>query len=105
MNPSNSIPLCLHCENAPQASAKYRLCERCAGCKGLRNIYRKRRNWTPEWDAHLQKLADRARQRLPLFARNDATELPRRPAPSDRVNRNRCKRIPVRHTLHLGERS
>jgi hypothetical protein len=96
------LPLCLHCEKEPQSNV-YRLCARCAACDGLRNIYKKRKNWTPEWEDHLQKLAERAKNRLPLFPRGEAASTVRRPHQPDRANRNRRKRLPIYYKLHLGE--
>jgi hypothetical protein len=58
--------LCLHCERQPR-SHRLGLCARCARVRGIRLIYLKRRHWTPEWDAHLRRLAERARRQLPLF--------------------------------------
>jgi hypothetical protein len=79
--------LCLHCERAPQANA-YRLCERCVTFKGLRNIYKKRPGWTPAWDAHVQKLVDRASKGLPLFPAGEVQDLPPRPLLAANVRHN-----------------
>jgi hypothetical protein len=58
--------LCLHCERRPRAE-RLGLCTRCAAVPGIRVLYERRRGWTPAWDAHLRRLAARARRRLPLF--------------------------------------
>jgi hypothetical protein len=58
--------LCLHCEQQPPAHY-LGLCERCAATPGICRLYRKRRGWTPQWEAHLRRLTERARQQLPLF--------------------------------------
>jgi hypothetical protein len=57
---------CLHCEKRPAATG-LGLCPRCHAVNGIRVLYLKRRGWTPEWEAHLRRLTERARQRLPLF--------------------------------------
>jgi hypothetical protein len=58
--------LCAHCERRP-ASDPLGLCGRCAASPGVRVLYRRRPGWTPAWEAHLRRLAARARRRLPLF--------------------------------------
>jgi hypothetical protein len=57
---------CLHCEKAP-AAGRLGLCERCGSTRAIRQLYRRRRGWTPEFEAHLMRLRRRAEQRLPLF--------------------------------------
>ena len=57
---------CLHCERRPAASARG-LCAACNAVRGIRVLYLRRRGWTPRWEAHLRRLAERARKRLPLF--------------------------------------
>ena len=59
-------PLCLHCERRPSATA-LGLCSVCHAVKGIRVLYLRRRGWTPEWELHLRRLTERAKQRLPLF--------------------------------------
>lgn len=59
-------PACLHCEQAPQETY-LRLCRRCASVRGLRRIYKKTASWTPERDARIQALVERAKRQLPLF--------------------------------------
>jgi hypothetical protein len=68
-----TIVPCLHCESAPQQHY-LRLCQRCARVKGIRLLYRKTSRWTPAWDEHLQRLAARARAKLPLFSEESAKE-------------------------------
>ena len=58
--------ICLHCEAAPTAG-RFGLCERCGSKRGIRRLYRRRRGWTPEFEAHLMQLRRRAEQKLPLF--------------------------------------
>ncbi len=58
--------VCLHCEAAPRENY-LRLCNRCAARKRIRRLYEKTRSWTPERDARIQALADRAKLGLPLF--------------------------------------
>ena len=58
--------LCLHCERQARAH-RLGLCARCAAVRGIRVLYERRRGWTPAWEAHLRRLAGRARQQLPLF--------------------------------------
>jgi hypothetical protein len=59
-------PICLHCERAPPAGA-LGLCVSCAAVPAIRRLYRRRRGWTPRWELHLRRLAERAKRRLPLF--------------------------------------
>ena len=71
---------CLHCEQAPQETY-LRLCQRCAGVRGLRRIYNRTANWTPERDARIQALVERAKRQLPLFDDVVASE----PTPENRT--------------------
>jgi hypothetical protein len=41
---------------------------------GIRMCYVKRRGWTPEWEAHLRRLTERAKRRLPLFPEPDSPD-------------------------------
>lgn len=59
-------PLCLHCERRPPINP-FGLCADCYAVKGVRRLYVRRRGWTPQWEAHLRRLTERARLRLPLF--------------------------------------
>ncbi len=59
-------PLCLHCEKAAAVDG-LGLCPACRAVPGIRVLYVRRRGWTPQWEMHLRRLADRARRRLPLF--------------------------------------
>lgn len=59
-------PLCLHCERRP-AVGGLGLCAACHAIRGIRRLYVKRRGWTPEWEVHLRRLTERAKDRLPLF--------------------------------------
>jgi hypothetical protein len=59
-------PLCVHCEQRPSATT-LGLCSVCHAVKGIRVLYLRRRGWTPEWELHLRRLTERAKQRLPLF--------------------------------------
>src|SRR5438094_774399 len=58
--------LCLHCECAPRENY-LRLCNQCAGQRGLRRIYQKTASWTPEHDARVQALVEKAKRQEPLF--------------------------------------
>src|SRR5437588_63667 len=58
--------LCLHCERQP-AGTGLGLCQPCHAVKGIRVLYLRRRGWTPAWEAHLRRLAERAKKRLSLF--------------------------------------
>jgi hypothetical protein len=58
---------CLHCERAPRENY-LRLCNRCASQRGVRRLYKKTANWTPEHDAHIQALVEKAKRREPLFS-------------------------------------
>ena len=57
---------CLHCEQEAAVNG-LGLCGRCDAISGVRSLYVRRRGWTPAWEAHLRKLTERARRRLPLF--------------------------------------
>jgi hypothetical protein len=58
--------LCLHCERRPRANS-LGLCAECKSVDGIRVLYVRRRGWTPEWEAHLRRLTERAKRGLPLF--------------------------------------
>jgi hypothetical protein len=60
-------PICLHCEHRPTVT-DLGLCSVCHAVKGIRVLYLRRRGWTPEWEAHLRHLTERAKRRLPLFS-------------------------------------
>jgi hypothetical protein len=85
--------LCLHCERVPQSTLPrlrcLRLCDRCGAYRALRRLYRRPRGWTPAWDAHIQRLVERAKLRLPLAV--DQGPLPQ---PPETVQRQRPPRLP-----------
>ncbi len=60
------LPVCLHCEKQPPVS-KRGLCASCKSVYGIRRLYRRRKGWTPAWEAHLIHLTRRAQLGLPLF--------------------------------------
>jgi hypothetical protein len=64
--PTFDPPTCLHCERAPAVNG-LGLCPACAGTHNIRELYVRRRNWTPQWEQHLRRLTRRAQQGLPLF--------------------------------------
>jgi hypothetical protein len=43
------------------------LCAACNARAGVRVLYRRRRDWTPAWEAHLRRLTAQASAGLPLF--------------------------------------
>jgi hypothetical protein len=96
-------PLCLHCERAPYSAdpqvRALRLCERCGAQRGLRRIYRRRRGWTPAWDAHLQRLVERARLGLPVADSDPSYTIPNPPG-----HRRQRRRVPqvYRLTIRFG---
>jgi hypothetical protein len=100
MNPSDRPAVCLHCEKAPPASPS-RLCGQCDSNESIRELYQKGPGWNAEWDAHLQRLAERARRRLPLFPEGRDGELPPRPLLEQRRRRLRIL-VPVK--VHLEKR-
>jgi hypothetical protein len=59
-------PLCLHCEQRPNGT-ELGLCTVCHTVENIRVLYLRRRRWTPQWELHLRRLTERARQGLPLF--------------------------------------
>ena len=58
--------VCIHCEQRP-AETLLDLCIPCHAHRNIRPLYARRPNWTPQWEAHLRRLAQRAKQQLPLF--------------------------------------
>ena len=66
MNEETVTRLCLFCERVP-AITWYGLCEACAAVPARRRVYRYGRGQTPEWEAHLLYLTERAKLGLPLF--------------------------------------
>jgi hypothetical protein len=59
--------ICLHCERRP-AVGRLGLCAVCQARGRIRVLYAvRRRSWTPEWEAHLRRLTERAKRKLPLF--------------------------------------
>jgi hypothetical protein len=56
----------LHCERRPAVN-RLGLCAHCHGIRSIRRLYLRRPGWTPEWEAHLRRLTERAKRRLPLF--------------------------------------
>ena len=59
--------VCLHCERRPSAGL-LGLCAVCHARPCIRVLYAvRRRDWTPEWEAHLRRMAERAKKKLPLF--------------------------------------
>ena len=64
----NAPIVCLHCERRPPAGL-LGLCEVCRAKRGVRVLYaRRRKGWTPRWEEHLRRLAERAKKKLPLFS-------------------------------------
>jgi hypothetical protein len=57
---------CKHCE-ARLAATDLGLCERCDALGGIRLLYEKTQQISPEREDRLRILAERARRRLPLF--------------------------------------
>lgn len=86
--------LCLHCESAPQSAQLrrrgVRLCAVCGQVAGLRRAYRRTAAWTPAWDAHLQRLVERAKRGAPVAVLDPEYNLPR---PLDQCQRKR-RRLP-----------
>jgi hypothetical protein len=96
----NEVPasrLCLFCEQAP-ATTWYGLCEACNQVKARRRVYRRGHGRKPEWEAHLQYLTERAKQRLPLF--EDGRVPPPRPRRGRRKKRG-AGRVPKVFRLTL----
>jgi hypothetical protein len=101
MNETSHNPACLHCEARP-ASTWYGLCEVCDRIRALRRVYRVARGRTPEWEAHLLYLTDRAKRRVPLFEAG-YTSPPRRSRGRRKGKRIRL-RLPVVRRLRLPPR-
>jgi hypothetical protein len=70
-----TTPRCLHCERRACASGSG-LCSRCYARRPIRQLYIRRRGWTPQWEVHLRRLTERARRRLPLFDDPPVQETP-----------------------------
>jgi hypothetical protein len=98
MNESTQSQPCIHCEARP-ATSWYNLCETCDQIKALRRVYRFGRGCTPEWEAHLVYLTERAKRRLPLFV--PGYESPPRHSRGRRKGRRIRLRIPVVRGLRL----
>jgi hypothetical protein len=58
--------LCIHCEQRA-AETRLDLCPVCHANDQIRVLYLRRRGWTPQWEAHLRRLTERAKLCLPLF--------------------------------------
>lgn len=72
--------VCHHCRQglalaAPEALG---LCERCHSLVNVRRLYVVLPWRPPGWGLHLERLADRAKQRLPLFGPTNAVKRERR---------------------------
>ena len=63
---------CLHRELRPRTTND-RLCYICASKVRVRHFYKQFRRLNPGWDEHLQRLVQRAKQKLPLFPANPKT--------------------------------
>jgi len=70
---NSATEVCLHCERQPAVN-RLGLCADCHAARWVRALYLRRRNWTPEWEAHLRRLTERARLRLPLFPLSDVNK-------------------------------
>jgi hypothetical protein len=57
--------VCLHCEERPSVHA-LGLCEDCHATPGIRSLYVRRRNWTPEWELHLRRKTAEVQRALKL---------------------------------------
>jgi hypothetical protein len=59
--------VCLYCERRSPVDP-VGLCEVCRAKPCVLVLYTTRRHgWTPEWESHLRRLAERAKKKLPLF--------------------------------------
>jgi hypothetical protein len=88
---------CLFCESG-LASTSYGLCKACCQLPALRRMYMRSRGRTPEWEAHLLYLTERASRRLPLF--EEGYESP--PHPFQLLGEDRPRpRWPIVRHVHL----
>ena len=62
--------VCKHCERRPAVTG-LGLCARCNAVRGIRKLYLRTRRLTPEQEDHLLMLAERAKNREPLFQEDD----------------------------------
>jgi hypothetical protein len=68
---------CLHCLAQGDESKpinKLGLCPTCARKKRIRILYKTRWDRPSGWEEHLERLAERARQGLPLFDEQDTQD-------------------------------
>jgi hypothetical protein len=89
--------LCLHCEQAPRQNY-LRLCNQCAAQRGIRRLYEKTANWTPQRDARIQALVEKAKRREPPLRRGGGSEnlLNSPPVPYSNLRNSRMNT----HSLH-----
>lgn len=80
---------CLHCD-APPPLGPLGLCAACGSSRRWALLYSRRHpRWTPAWELHLRRLAERARQHLPLFEEGYEP-----PAPGEGRRRKRLPCVP-----------
>src|SRR5262245_24222186 len=91
---------CRFCERAPAVTV-YGLCATCNQVRARRRVYRVARGGTPEWEAHLLYLTERAKRRLPLFEEEYVP--PPRPRRGRRKRRG-AGRVPRVHPISLPPR-
>jgi hypothetical protein len=89
--------LCLHCEAAVQSQEPrlraLRLCDRCGAVRGLRRLYRRPLRWTAAWDAHIQRLVERAKLGLSVCIVDATYVIPPPPDLRRRKGRRRTPRV------------
>jgi hypothetical protein len=93
--------LCLHCEQQARAT-HLGLCAACNDNRNIHVLYRRRRGWTPEWEAHLCRLTARARLRLPLFG-PDLPEVPARHRHTRETAEERLARLRKRLAVEVDQ--
>src|SRR5258708_391343 len=96
MNEDHASRTCLFCESTP-AITWYGLCGQCALIRERRRVYRYGRGRSPEWEAHLLYLTERANQMLPLFVEGYVS--PKRPVLVRRKQSEEC--VPRMYHLTL----
>jgi hypothetical protein len=61
------LPACRYCERRPVGGNTLGLCDVCHRARCVRRLYVPNPDRPSWWEAHLDRLAERARRRLPLF--------------------------------------
>lgn len=61
------MEVCIHCEKPAEKVDFLGLCDTCNKVSGYVRLYQSRPKMSPEWDAHLNNLRQRAKNKQPIF--------------------------------------